>query len=141
MKLFPAPRHRGCLAFAFAFAALLVSGLPAFAQDESRWKSLDQAYGPEIRPLLERYCHECHAGDTTEAQIDFGTFAALNDIRRQPEVWLKVGEMLDSGQMPPVDAKQPSADERSKLRKWVGDYLALESQERTGDPGRSCCGG
>ena len=42
------------------------TGEPA-AQDESDLKALEQVYQSDIRPLLQRYCHKCHAGKRTEA--------------------------------------------------------------------------
>jgi hypothetical protein len=43
--------------------------------------------------------------------------------------------MLDSGQMPPRDAEQPTADERTRLQAWVRAFLTREAESRAGDPG------
>ena len=93
-------------------------------------------YRPEVRVLLERYCFECHSGDDAEGEIDLEAFATMADVRRSPQVWLKVREMLDSQQMPPKDKKQPTDDERSRLQTWVRAYLRNEAQASAGDPGR-----
>ncbi len=89
----------------------------------------------EVRPLLVRYCHECHAGETLEAEIDLAAYKSLDDLRRQPRVWQKVGEMLDSGQMPPPEAAQPTDVERQRLRSWVREFLTVEAAAHAGDPG------
>ena len=68
----------------------------------------DVRFEKEIRPLVERYCNDCHSGETTEADIDLGAFATHADVRRQVDVWLKVRTMLDSRQMPPKDSRQPT---------------------------------
>ncbi|MGI9242329.1 MAG: hypothetical protein ACR2RV_16145 [Verrucomicrobiales bacterium] len=39
----------------------------------------------------------------------------MADVRRSPKVWLKVREMLDSHQMPPKEAKQPTHAERDRV--------------------------
>ena len=114
---------------------LLSSGLPTTA-DEPNVKSLEQTYEPGIRPLLQRYCHECHSGNVIEADLDLETFAKWADVRKRPQVWQKIGEMLDSGQMPPKDASQLTDAERSKLQKWVRSYLTMEAAAHAGDPGR-----
>src|SRR5262249_16066646 len=44
--------------------------------------------------------------------------------------------MLDSGQMPPKDARQPTDQQRAQLQKWVRSYLTMEAEARAGDPGR-----
>lgn len=90
----------------------------------------------EVRSLVTHYCFECHSGDQNEAEIDLAAFADLTAVRRQTRTWQKVGEMLDSGQMPPKGAKQPSDSERRRLHQWVRDYLSVEAHARSGDPGR-----
>ncbi len=100
------------------------------------WDALARGYKTEVRPLMVRYCQECHSGDTVEADVDFAAFPALTDVRKHPQIWQKVGEMLDTGQMPPKDADQPPAAERARLQAWVRGYLTVEAKARAGDPGR-----
>ncbi len=114
-------------------------GLPlrlANAADEPALNAFEQAYPLEIRPLLQRFCHECHAEKRTEAEIDLSEFATLADLRKDPQTWQKVGEMLDSAQMPPRKARQPSLTERTRLQEWVRGYLTVEARVHAGDPGR-----
>ncbi|WP_435020337.1 DUF1592 domain-containing protein [Tundrisphaera sp. TA3] len=94
------------------------------------------AYQSEIRPLIARYCQECHAGDRVEGDLDLEEFAAWDEARKHPRAWQKVGAMLDGGQMPPKDARQPTDAERAKLKAWVHDYLTTEARKQAGDPGR-----
>lgn len=103
---------------------------------EPSWDAVAAAYQTDARPLIERYCQSCHAGKHPEADIDLKHFATLDDVRKSPRVWQKVLEMLDSGQMPPRDAKQPNDAERLKLQAWVRGYLKLEARASAGDPGR-----
>jgi hypothetical protein len=115
---------------------LLACGAATAAEaPASRLETLATAYGQVIQPLLVRYCHECHAGDTTEADVDLAAFRSLADVRRRPAAWQKIGEMLDSGQMPPPDAPQPSDADRRRLQQWVREYLTIEAAARAGDPG------
>jgi hypothetical protein len=103
---------------------------------EAPWNNLASAYTKDIRPLLENYCQRCHGANRQEAELNLGGFAQLTDVRKVPRVWQKLLEMLDTEQMPPKKAKQPSAEERERLRSWVRDYLKLEARSRAGDPGR-----
>lgn len=97
---------------------------------------IEADYGPEIQPLIKAYCVECHSAKRAEADVDLTAFATWSEVKQQPEVWIKVGEMLDSAQMPPRDAKQPSPAEFKKLQQWVRGYLRAEARARAGDPGR-----
>ena len=97
---------------------------------------LERAYTAEVRPLLKRYCHKCHSGELIEAEIDLAAFVHWSDVRKRPQIWQKVAEMLDSGQMPLKEEEhQPTDDERKRLREWVRGFLTLAAQARAGDPG------
>ncbi|MDF1840218.1 MAG: DUF1592 domain-containing protein [Rubripirellula sp.] len=113
-------------------ASLLYATIAA-ADDRESSSVLE--YRNQIRPLIERYCHDCHSGETTEADIDLNTFATHADVRRQLDVWLKIRNMLDSRQMPPKDSRQPTDDERKRLQTWLRAFLAREAEATAGDPG------
>jgi hypothetical protein len=106
------------------------------ATDGADMAALAEPYQKEVAPLLTRYCHACHAGDVVEADLDLSAFATLAEVRRQPRVWQKVGEMLDTDQMPPADAEQPTAAEQTQLAGWVRAYLTAEARATAGDPGQ-----
>ncbi|HLJ11351.1 MAG TPA: DUF1592 domain-containing protein [Planctomycetaceae bacterium] len=117
-------------------AALLCLAHRAPQADEPSFKALEKTYAGEIRPLIARYCHNCHSAKQAEADIDLASFATLADVRSQPKTWQKVREMLESGQMPPKKARQPGEAERTRLKQWVRDYLTVEARAMAGDPGR-----
>ena len=81
------------------------------------------------------FCLNCHSTAKQKGDLDLERFASLKDIRRDTKVWLKVAEMLDNGEMPPKEAKQPTSAERRQLRGWVESYLHAESLAQAGDPG------
>ncbi len=116
-------------------AAALAVQVMAEPPDEAAFARLATTIH-EVRPLITSYCFECHSGEKIEAEIDLAAFADLAAVRRQAQTWQKIGEMLDSGQMPPKDAKQPSDEDRRRLQQWVRDYLSVEASARSGDPGR-----
>ncbi len=90
-----------------------------------------------VRPLIAKYCAECHNDKKPEADLDLTTFITLADVKKSPKVWQKVGEMIDGGQMPPKDATQkPTAEEKQKLQAWVRAHLKNEAKAHAGDPGK-----
>lgn len=106
------------------------------ASAEPSVESLESNYAKEIRPLLQQHCFFCHSAKRAEAEIELDQFAAFADVRKSPKTWQKVLEMLDSGQMPPKDAKtKPTDDERIRMRSWVRSYLKMEARATAGDPG------
>lgn len=125
----------------FLLAGLMVepsAAQPTSAAEETvaeRGPTLTRRYQPEIVPLLKQYCYDCHANEVTEADLDLAAFPTAEAVRAQTKVWLKVREMLESGQMPPPEADQPSDGERDRLEQWVRDFLAVEARAQAGDPG------
>jgi hypothetical protein len=105
------------------------------AQEQRPVVDLDHAYLVQIRPLVERYCYDCHSGESAEADLDLSIFKSAADVRRQAKAWLKVREILLSGQMPPEDSPQPSDIELAGMQSWVHSFLTQEAQARAGDPG------
>ena len=127
------------------FAAIFICGITwgmgplprsARADERAELAALEKNYDETAAPLLHKYCHACHSEKLAEADVDLEAFKTLADVRKHPQIWVKVREMLESGQMPPRDAKQPSDDERMQLKSWVRGYLLVEAKSRAGDPGR-----
>jgi len=123
--------------FAAALFCILLAPCAAAPGDEPNAKVLGPQYRRDIRPLMERYCHDCHgASDVVEGDINLAAMKGWDDVARHPKTWQKVAEMLGNGLMPPQDAEQPTKEERAQLQKWVADDLALEAKAHAGDPGR-----
>ena len=102
--------------------------------NESVARSLN--YQKNILPILEVYCLDCHSNDKAEADVNFDKFRTIQDIKKDPKVWIKVDRMLSSRQMPPRDSDQPSKNDREFLSEWVQSFLMDEAKARSGDPGR-----
>ncbi|MGC1272441.1 MAG: DUF1592 domain-containing protein [Planctomycetaceae bacterium] len=118
--------------------AVLVASLSASVNcvcGADPFPALAEQYAADARPVLERYCVDCHAAAEPAGELDLEGFATLDDVRRKAAAWVKVAEMLDDGQMPPEDAEQPTPAERARLRTWVERYLDAEARASAGDPG------
>jgi hypothetical protein len=127
----------------FWAAALILAAAPGTSRAQAPQRpaartasdKLREAFGGDIQPLFRKYCFGCHSGDLTEADLDFGAFPSFESVRRNIPVWQKVGEMLESGQMPPKKAKKPSDAEQRALQNWVHGLLIAEAAAHAGDPG------
>jgi hypothetical protein len=113
--------------------ALLPAG--ALAAQPATFDQLAKEYDGQVRPTMVRFCLECHSTDKQEGELDLERFTSLAQVRGSAKTWLKVAEMLDNGEMPPKDAKQPPPAERKHLRAWVERYLNAEAYASAGDPG------
>ena len=115
---------------------LILMSTNSTAEETKEFREFAATYVNDIRPIVSRHCEKCHSQELSEAEIDLTAFPSLAEIRKKPETWQKVSEILEAGQMPPKDAPQLSDGDRSKLQQWVRGYLKTEAQTRAGDPGR-----
>jgi uncharacterized membrane protein len=101
---------------------LLLSDGTAALGAELNASALGTAYSRDIRPLLERYCHDCHgASDVVEGDINLAATKSWDDATKLPKTWQKIAEMLGNGLMPPHDAVKPTKQELATLQQWVAD--------------------
>ena len=115
---------------------LLSVAADATADGSVSFESLSKDYDGKVRPILKQFCLGCHSTAKRKGELDLEVYARLEDFRRSPQVWQKIGEMLDSGEMPPEGSRQPSAAQRASLRGWAINSLAAEARANAGDPGR-----
>jgi hypothetical protein len=123
------------LAHAFlTWFALIVCATPIAPAAEPPASS-ESDFTQEIRPLLARYCLDCHSTEKPKGDLDLEQFRSLPDIRKHPRIWQGVVEQLHNGEMPPKDKPQPSAPERQRLESWVQSGLNAIALSKAGDPG------
>ena len=119
------PTFIGCLLLT---AAILPPWTPA--QDKKDQAKEDAPKGPvfatEIRPVLKKYCFECHSTQKRKAGLDLEGIAADASPTNWPEVWDQVGERLRAREMPPAKNAQPNEDERLKILDWVAHVAQLQ---------------
>src|SRR5262245_6319878 len=61
---------RWCLALQTAMLGLGLATGPYLRAEDLPLEELDRAYTSDIRPVLRRYCEECHSEERTEAEIN-----------------------------------------------------------------------
>ena len=128
--------------------ALLLSALAAMLAAQSHAPAPAAAPAPSsahpssAAPVqtFSTYCVECHGQDKPEAGISVERLLgqlSLPEIGEQGNVWENVAEMLESGEMPPKDAKRfPTDEEREAAASWVRSSLAEYEAKHGGEPGR-----
>lgn len=82
-----------------------------------------QLYEREIQPLLERYCVDCHGSSTSEAGLDLERYPNYLSLLEDRARWLKLAQRVAGGDMPPLDAPQPTAEQRVRLNETLDRLL------------------
>ncbi len=80
------------------------------------------ALPPDVLAVLNERCIDCHGADSAEGDVRFDDLAEL-DIEARLSLLNRVQEQLFLKHMPPKDAEQPTAAERSRLTEWVSHEL------------------
>ena len=96
---------------------------------------LDQAFGGRVRPLLKKYCLECHGPQPVKNELDLSRFTRADQLRQEPRLVQDLVERVGQSEMPPKKAAQPAAEERKALVDWARELLVAEARARAGDPG------
>ncbi len=94
-------------------------------------------YDDRVRPVLEKFCTQCHGDKKQKAEVNLAGPRALSVLMKDQELWFKVLEKLESGEMPPEDEKQPSDSERRAVIDWIRRDLTDMLIARQREEGRS----
>ena len=114
------------LSTAFA-AACLFSFAPTM-----RAENAASAFQSRVQPLLKTYCTDCHGGEKPKAKIDLTGPRSLEQLTAKRDLWFRVLDQLEAGNMPPKDEDQPAKKERDAMIAWIRGELTgtLLAQQR-----------
>lgn len=96
----------------------------------------DPSFEKDLQPWLQMHCLDCHGSEKQEGEFRIDTLS--RDVgRRDTSHWAEIIERINSGEMPPKDAKtQPSAIESAKIVEWLaarineGEAARLSQRDR-----------
>ncbi len=90
----------------------------------------------QIRPVLEKYCFDCHNDQKQKGDVNL--FAAMGNphVEQNREVWEKVVEVLQGGDMPPEKKPHPSDAQRDLLVKFIDGELTKADLAAPVNPGK-----
>ena len=75
--------------------------------------------------FLEKYCMDCHDADTTKGKVNLEDLSFRITTLETAELWQKVLNTLNSGEMPPEKKKQPGNDEKADFLDSLANTMVL----------------
>ena len=84
--------------------------------------------------LLEKYCLDCHDEDTQKGKVDLEALPFHITTIEQAEVWQKVLNAMNSGEMPPENKKQPENNEKADFLDALANTMVI-AREKLSDSG------
>ena len=73
-------------------------------------------YKNKVKPLLEKYCVECHGAKKAKAKLRLDNIDPDIIKGSSATMWHDTYETFNLGEMPPEDELQPTAKEREVIR-------------------------
>lgn len=101
------------LSHAFILSLIFVGQWSANANDDRQAQ-----FEKSIRPLLARYCGDCHSSPDPKAKIDLTRLGSAESIEDGYETLQAAVHAIEREVMPPRDQPQVTADERRAIREW-----------------------
>ena len=95
-----------CSIYTFCIAAFLLCSIANAAPPGVRLPE-------QHRTFFKAHCLDCHDSVTREGQVDLETLSFSITTVEQAELWQKVLNALNAGEMPPEDSEQPGNTEKA----------------------------
>ncbi len=93
-------------------------------------------YNTEVRPLLERYCFQCHGADQQKAGMNFEAFETEAAFQQDGGLLEEMHFVVSEMEMPPeAEDLLPTPEERNRLLQWLETTLSEMEAAAPNDPG------
>jgi hypothetical protein len=99
-------------------AAIVLVPIRRSGADQSESHPITKADAQAVDVLLQRYCVDCHSGDSPEADLRLDSLARVLNQPDERITTEKIANALSSSRMPPEDAEHPTAEEHASLLNW-----------------------
>jgi len=89
-----------------------------------------------VQPFLKKYCVECHGEDVQKGDFRVDNLSPKVGTENTPQ-WLEIMERINSGEMPPEEAKvRPKAEENAGIVEWIAIRMKEGESARMAARGR-----
>lgn len=97
-------------------AVLIASALPAQSPEPT-------TLAGDVQPFFAAHCVRCHGVDRQKADIRLDALRSGPRAGERFELWERILDVLQSGEMPPEDEPQPDDALRERVAAWVATEL------------------
>ncbi len=118
-----------------AIIGLLLCGTAAAAPPDNGADT--RTFDSKFRPLLERYCGECHRGDKPKGDLHLDRVTLYLTDADMREQWAVILDRMQAGEMPPEDKPRPTAAEVKAITVWLSPRLLAANATAQAKQGRA----
>ena len=88
------------------------------------------------KAFFKAHCLDCHDSDTREGKVDLETLPFQITTLEQAEIWQKILNALNSGEMPPEDSEQPGNTEKADFLDDLAQTMVAARQALSDSGGK-----
>jgi mono/diheme cytochrome c family protein len=92
-------------------------------------------YNSKIKPILTKYCYDCHGDGMKKGQVTLDHFKDDSEMLADHDLWFRVLKNVRAQTMPPAKKDQPTPAEIAALETWIKS-AAFGIDPANPDPGR-----
>ncbi|MBC8326225.1 MAG: DUF1592 domain-containing protein [Verrucomicrobia subdivision 3 bacterium] len=86
--------------------------------------------------LIESYCLDCHDGETQKGKVNLEALSFKVGTLEQAELWQKVLNAMNSGEMPPENKRQPKNEEKADFLDDLAQTMVLARRKLSDSGGK-----
>jgi hypothetical protein len=102
---------------AFTFAICVLTAQASHAQPGRDKEEL--SWDRNMNRIFAKYCFKCHNDNKMQGEVNLKRDRDIGMVLEHRDVWLRVGEQLEFGAMPPADAQQPDEHEAELMLQFI----------------------
>jgi hypothetical protein len=119
-----------------AQAPLPVAAVAPAVRVDPAAAAIEQRFATQIKPLLSKYCYECHGNGEHEGNLRLDRYTSLGAIQADSKIWRSVQNLVQLGMMPQDEKLKPAPAEVTTLAKFINDAIGYVDVSAPRDPGR-----
>lgn len=86
--------------------------------------------------FARKNCYGCHNKANPSGDVDLASMKSAKDFDEHREIWERVMQRVETGEMPPPPVPQPAQAERESITRYLKAEFARQDREAIPDPGR-----
>ena len=110
---------------ALSIVSLFLAANHSYGQTLPLQPKQNDPFATTIRPLLDRYCSQCHASE--QSAVEFLRPTTQAQAKLLANSFASVFHQVNDHRMPPGDTEQPSAAERKLITNWIDQTFHFQA--------------
>ena len=91
--------------------------------------------------LIDSYCLDCHDAETQKGKVNLEVLPFKVTTVEQAELWQKVLNAMNAGEMPPENKRQPKNVEKADFLDDLAQTMVLARKKLSDSGGKITCVG